>query len=91
MKYFYLTKNKNLKEASRNFYKTLRRGQPSELIKEYYNKATSLRFDEFADFVAVHYAFTQRQDTPYWRDIFNKDYDIKGEDNYERFGLKPRS
>ncbi len=24
MKYFYLTKNKNLKEASRNFYKTLR-------------------------------------------------------------------
>ena len=70
-----------------DLYKTLRRGQPSELIKEYYNKATSLRFDEFADFVAVHYAFTQRQDTPYWRDIFNKDYDITGEGNYERFGL----
>ena len=70
-----------------NLFQVLRRNKPSYLLKEYYNKVTGLRFDEFADFVAVHYAFTQRQDTPYWRDIFNKDYDITGEGNYERFGL----
>ncbi len=70
-----------------SLYKTLRRGQPSQLIKDYYNRGTSLHFDEFADFVAVHYAFTKRQDTAYWKDIFNKNYDIMGKENYDRFGL----
>ena len=68
-------------------YGLLKRGKVSNLLKDYYNKATSVNFDEWADFIAVHYAFTQREDTPYWKDIFNRVYDIRGSDNYERYGL----
>ena len=77
------TVHNNLKDL----YMILRRGEPSAILKEYYNKSISMNFDEFADFVAVHWAFTQRQDTPYWKDIFNKEYDLRGIENYERFGL----
>ena len=77
------TVHNNLKDL----YMILRRGDPSAILKEYYNKSISVNFDEFADFVAVHWAFTQRQDTPYWRDLFNKEYDLRGIENYERFGL----
>jgi len=71
-----------------DLYKTLRRGKPSQFMKDLYNTSTSLSFDEFADFVAVHYAFTQREDTQYWRDNFNRSYDLIGVDNYDRYGLK---
>ena len=54
-------------------YKVLRRGKVSGILKEMYNFGTNRIFDEFADFIAIHYAFTQRRDTPYWEDIFNKD------------------
>lgn len=71
-----------------DLYKTLRRGKPSQFMKDLYNTSTSLSFDEFADFVAIHYAFTQREDTQYWRDNFNRSYDLIGVDNYDRYGLK---
>ena len=45
-----------------------------------------LIFDEFADFVAAHYALSQRQDSQYWRDNFNKDYDVEELDG--KYGLK---
>ena len=70
-----------------SLWKTLRRGLPSGYLKNAYNSATSCDFDEFAEFVAVHYAFTQRDDTPYWRDIMNRDYDIVGDENYDKYGL----
>ena len=56
-------------------------------MKDIYNSATSLSFDEFADFVAVHYALTQREDTPYWRDNFNRSYDLVGSGNFDKYGL----
>lgn len=68
--------------------KVLRRGVPSQFSKDIYNSDMKLVFDEFADFVASHYALSQRQDTPYWRDNFNKEYDIDGADKNERYGLK---
>ena len=70
-----------------DLYKTLRRGKPSQFMKDLYNSATSLSFDEFADFVAVHYTFTQREDTPYWRDNFNRSYDLFGSSNFDKYGL----
>ena len=70
-----------------DLYKTLRRGKPSQYMKDMYNSATSLSFDEFADFVAVHYALTQREDTPYWRDNFNRSYDLTGSGNFDKYGL----
>ena len=68
-------------------YKVLRRGKASHLLKEMYNLGTNRIFDEFADFIAIHYAFTQRRDTKYWEDIFNKDYNIEASDQLTRFGL----
>jgi len=57
--------------------KCLRRGKASQLIKQYYNSDVRREFDTTADFVAIHYAFTQREDTPYWKDIFEKEYNIE--------------
>lgn len=68
-------------------YKVLRRGKASHILKEMYNFGTNRKFDEFVDFIAIHYAFTQRRDTKYWEDIFNKDYNIESSDQLTRFGL----
>jgi len=70
-----------------DLYKTLRRGKPSQFMKDMYNSATSLSFDEFADFVGVHYTFTQREDTQYWRNNFNRSYDIESRENFDKYGL----
>ncbi len=59
----------------------LRRGKISQILKDYYNDGTSKILDEFTHFVAVHYAFTQREDTDYWRDIFNKEYEMNDSSN----------
>jgi len=58
-----------------NLYKILRRGSPSSILKNHYNRECNTSFDAFAEFIAVHYAFTQRRDTAYWEEIFNKEYD----------------
>ena len=70
-----------------DLWKTLRRGVPSQYMKNAYNAGTSYNFDEFAEFVAIHYVFTQRDDTQYWRDLMNKDYDIVGDKNYDKYGM----
>ena len=70
-----------------DLWKILRRGLPSGYMKNVYNSVTSCKFDEFAEFVAVHYAFTQRDDTEYWRDNMNRDYDITGDKNYDKYGM----
>lgn len=40
-----------------------------------YNMTCRKLFKEFAVFVSMHYALTQRQDTKYWKDCFNRTYD----------------
>lgn len=70
-----------------DLWKTLRRGVPSQYMKDAYNAATSYNFDEFAEFVAIHYVFTQRDDTQYWRDLMNKNYNITGDKNYDKYGM----
>ena len=62
--------------------KTLQRGPASRMIKDSYNKITSINMDQWAQFIAIHYAYTQRQDTPYWKDIFNKEYNFEKGDTY---------
>jgi tryptophan halogenase len=54
--------------------RALSRGTPSKWDKETYNIANFRLFNEFAEFVALHYALTKRTDTQYWKDIFNKDF-----------------
>ncbi|ARW57036.1 putative tryptophan halogenase [Synechococcus phage S-B64] len=36
--------------------------------RDIYNTAVFKYFSEFADFVSAHYVFSQRRDTPYWKD-----------------------
>ena len=55
-----------------------------------YNKETYEIYDDFLKFVALHYAFSKREDSQYWRDIVkNKDVvDIKKSYNYSHHGIK---
>ena len=56
--------------------KTLRRGPASTLLKQMYNADVRREMDQTADFIAIHYAFSQRNHTPYWRDAINREYDL---------------
>lgn len=73
-------------ENLKSLVKVLKRGKPSQFAKNIFNDDMRLIFDEFADFVAAHYALSQRQDSQYWRDNFNKDYDVEKLDG--KYGLK---
>ena len=63
--------------------KVLRRGKPSQFSKDLYNRDVELIFEEWVDFVVSHYALSQREDTPYWKDNFKRHYDLD-----KRLGLK---
>ncbi len=39
-----------------------------------YNVSCSKFFDEFTDFVALHYALSNRDDTKYWKDVSEREY-----------------
>jgi tryptophan halogenase len=54
--------------------RALSRGNPSAWDIETYNTAIFRLFNEFAEFVALHYALTKRDDTEYWRAITRKDF-----------------
>jgi tryptophan halogenase len=54
----------------------LQRGSVSQLDKNIYNVSCNTMFDNFAEFVALHYLLTKRDDTQYWRDWKNKDIEI---------------
>ena len=68
-----------------NLLKILKRGAPSGILRSHYNRTQNRVFDGFAEFVAVHFAFTQRRDTPYWEYNFNKEHDIKLHMNEKEF------
>lgn len=42
--------------------------------KDCFNEKCSKLFDKFTDFVAEHYAFSERDDTKYWQDISNRNF-----------------
>jgi len=54
--------------------RALSRGAPTEWDKSAYNYATFKQFNEFAEFVAIHYSLSRRDDTEYWRASMRKDY-----------------
>ncbi|MBL8727956.1 MAG: FAD-dependent oxidoreductase [Planctomycetes bacterium] len=43
-------------------------GRPGPLLVDVYNEHNTRGWDEIRDFLAVHYAFNTRLDTPFWRD-----------------------
>ena len=55
-----------------NFLRNVQRGEVSQWDKDNYTYQCKHEFKGFAEFVAMHYAFTHRQDTDYWKHQFNK-------------------
>lgn len=49
--------------------KVLKRHTPTQWDIDLYNLATYKLFNEFAEFVALHYALSARRDTEYWQKI----------------------
>ena len=43
--------------------------------RDVYNYACKNTFHNFAEFVSMHYALGERDDTPYWKDVTNRNYD----------------
>ena len=52
----------------------LKRGSISRFDKDAFNYTCKTVFRNFAEFVAIHYALSHREDTPYWKAIKNKEF-----------------
>jgi flavin-dependent dehydrogenase len=52
----------------------LQRKEVNQFDKDLYNVSVHDLFDGFAKFVAMHYALSHRDDTPYWEDIQNRSF-----------------
>ena len=58
-----------------NLVRSLNRGPASKFERESFNLACKSEFKQFAEFVAMHYALSTRNDTQYWKDNLERDYD----------------
>ena len=54
--------------------RVLKRGNVNRFDKDSYNFATKQMFRNFAEFVAMHYSLSHRDDTKYWQDIQEREY-----------------
>jgi tryptophan halogenase len=63
-----------------NLLKLLQRPAITQLDKELYNIHTFRMWKSFADFVALHYGFSTRDDTPYWKANLNRSHCKDGPD-----------
>jgi tryptophan halogenase len=54
-----------------------REGYVTQWDRDVYNSATLELYNNFAEFVAMHYALSIRDDTEYWRTISNKTFSPK--------------
>jgi tryptophan halogenase len=54
--------------------RTLQREAVSQWDKDAFTAVCKNKHYSFMEFVAMHYALSHRQDTPYWRDNFNKQW-----------------
>jgi tryptophan halogenase len=55
--------------------KTLLRGPITQWDRDVYNTSVQTMFKDFAQFVALHYALSNRTDTKYWKENANRIYD----------------
>jgi tryptophan halogenase len=69
---------------------SLQRPEVTQWDKDMFNYSVKTQFKQLAEFVAMHYALSQRSDTHYWRSATNKSYsDIfynLGHDDLGRYG-----
>ena len=60
-----------------NLVKVMKRGEKdtiSQWDRDNFNVECKRFFDEFTEFVAIHYALSHRDDTKYWKDISNRSF-----------------
>ncbi len=60
-----------------NLVKVMKRGDGdsiSQWDRDNFNLACKNFFDNFTEFVSMHYALSHRDDTKYWRDVSNKSF-----------------
>lgn len=50
---------------------TMRDGYINQLSKDAFNKTADFSIQDLSDFVAIHYAMSTREDTPYWKHVTN--------------------
>lgn len=59
-------------------------GEPTPSLVELYNTYNSRQWDDIRDFLAVHYAFNTRLDTPFWK-ACREETDLAGAEPMIRF------
>ena len=64
-------------EFLRVLLRNMKRERVSQWDRDNFNHECKLIFKSFAEFVAIHYALAQRDDTPYWKNNLNKTWDKK--------------
>lgn len=57
--------------------RNLNKEKITQFDKDNYTYMCKILFRNFAEFVAQHYALSRRDDTPYWKDLSNKQWDDK--------------
>ena len=62
-----------------NLVRLLKRGRITNYLKDHYNLATARFFTQFAEFVASHFALSERMDSHYWRAVQNRHYHFSDE------------
>ena len=72
-------------EFLRILLRNMKRGAVSQWDKDNFTHECKSTFKCFAEFVAMHYALSHRNDTPYWKSNLNKNWDKK------LINLKPSS
>ena len=70
-----------------NLVRNLRRNKVSQFDKDNFNFYCREIFDNFAEFVALHYALSHRDDTPYWRSILNTQWSKTMLDRLPKLGI----
>jgi tryptophan halogenase len=63
----------------------LQRGSISQFDRDMYNVSVKDLFDNFAKFVALHYALSHREDSNYWKEINNKQFKDKYNAPYNQY------
>lgn len=73
--------------------KSVLKGKVTQLDIDTYNSVTSSLFKDLAEFIAMHYAFSIRDDSEYWRAISEKTYspDLGNGDAYPFANAAPVS
>lgn len=67
--------------------RVLQKDSVSRYAIDHFNESCRKQFRSFAEFVALHYALTEREDTEYWKYLYNKEYPMQLDylQNYKGF------